>query len=108
MVQTRTIKRAANLIEEFRRRCRATLGDPPEISRGKLAWLQQQAEAWPYGEPNLFDDMACVAMDASVADTDTSVLIPENSAMLRDFGFSESDIEAFNSRHCPLCHRPVT
>jgi hypothetical protein len=92
-----SIEQASHRIEEFYQRCFARFGDSstPEISSADLPWIRTQSDAWPYGEPNPFEAMA-EAADTFVAHGCQGVFKnPEKNAVLRSFGFSETEIEDF-------------
>jgi hypothetical protein len=84
-----TREQAIHKIEEFYRRCAAGLGDSatPPITKASVAWIKLQSETWPYGEPNLFRQMAEEA-EKHVADDCTGVFRnPEKDLLLKSFGF---------------------
>jgi hypothetical protein len=90
------IERADDLIQEYHRRCTAHFGEPAplQFKPDDIAWLQLQATAWPYGEPNLFQTLARNA-EQYISDGSEGVLLQAGRAELlkQAFGFSEAEIE---------------
>src|SRR5579864_183077 len=93
MQQVVSLEDAVDRIEEFYRRCIARLGDcvSPAIDENGVKWLWQQAEAWPYGEPNLFRVLADITGTTMLG---TNVLIPDKPTLLAEcFRFGAGCIE---------------
>jgi hypothetical protein len=99
------IERADDLIQEYFRRCAAHFGDafPLQCTPEDVTWLEGQANAWPYGEPNLFRTFARHA-EQYVADGSVGVLLQaERAELLKEaFRLSDAEIEEWDALIGPV------